>query len=305
MRPEQEPPDPVDLVVVGHATRDLRPEGGWRLGGTAVFAALAATRLGLRAAIVTAGPPDVLAALAKAAPDIPVAAVPSPEATVFENRYDPAGRRQQYLHSCAAPLDLSTVPASWREAPLALLAPVAQEVDPALASAFPAARVAATPQGWLRRWNAAHLVHPADWQDAARVLPHLTALILSRDDVLPLATDDAPDPDEPARAAEERIAAWAQRVPFVIVTCGAGGADLLANGARERFRAFPVQEVDPTGAGDVFAAAFLCALLRTGDPRAAVRFANCAASFAVEAEGTAGIPTLAQVMARLEATSPR
>ncbi len=302
MQPEQEPPD---LLVVGHATRDLIPEGGWRLGGTVVFAALTAARLGLRVAIVTAGPPDVLAALATAAPDIPVAAIPSAEATVFENRYDHAGRRQQYLRSRATPLDPSAVPAAWRGAPLVLLAPVAQEVDLALASASPTARVAATPQGWLRRWDVLGLVHPTEWHDAERTLPHLTALIFSRDDVHLPAADDAPDEDESARAAEDRIAAWARRVPFVIVTCGAAGADLLANGARERFPAYPVQEVDPTGAGDVFAAAFLCSLLRTGDARAAVQFANCAASFAVEAEGTAGIPTLPQVMARLESSTPR
>jgi sugar/nucleoside kinase (ribokinase family) len=302
MQPEQVPPD---LVVVGHATRDLIPDGGWRLGGTVVFAALTAARLGLRVAIVTAGPPDVLAALAAAAPDVPIAGVPSTEATVFENRYDHAGRRWQYLRSRATPLDSSAVPAAWRGAPLVLLAPVAQEVDPTLAAAFPAARVAATPQGWLRRWNASNLVHPTEWRDAERVLTHLTALIFSRDDVYLPAPDDAPDAHEATRAAEERIASWAQRVPCVIVTCGAAGADLLADGTRERFPAFPVQEVDPTGAGDVFAAAFLCSLLRTGDARAAVGFANCAASFAVEAEGTAGIPTLQQVMARLDTSKPR
>ncbi|HEV2236263.1 MAG TPA: hypothetical protein VGR57_06330, partial [Ktedonobacterales bacterium] len=63
-----------DYLAIGHATRDLRADGGWRVGGTVVFAAAAAARLGLRAAIVTAAPPDVLEAVRRAAPDVAVAA---------------------------------------------------------------------------------------------------------------------------------------------------------------------------------------------------------------------------------------
>ena len=61
------------------------------------------------------------------------------------------------------------VPDAWRLAPLVLLAPLAGEVDPELAGAFPAARVAATPQGWLRQWDADGLVRPGPWPDAERI----------------------------------------------------------------------------------------------------------------------------------------
>src|SRR5262249_26113685 len=142
-------PGAPDLLVIGAATRDLVAGGGWRLGGTVVFAALTAVRLGLRAAIVTSGPPDVLAALTAAAPEVEVAAVPATEATTFENVYDGAGHRQQYLRGQAAPLTLAAVPAAWRAAPWVLLAPLAREVDSDLAAALAqrtGTRVAATPQ---------------------------------------------------------------------------------------------------------------------------------------------------------------
>ncbi len=139
---------PVDLVIVGHATRDLLPSGQWRVGGTVVYAAVTASRLGRRAAIVTSGPPDVLAALAEAAPGVAVAALPSMEATTFENQYDAAGGRRQYLRGQAISLVPSAVPRGWLGAPFVLLAPVAQEVDASLASAFPRGRLAATAQGW-------------------------------------------------------------------------------------------------------------------------------------------------------------
>src|SRR5579859_791004 len=177
------PEAPPDVLIIGHAARDLIP-GGWRLGGTVAFAALTAARLGLRSAVVTAAPADVLAALAAAAPGVPVAAITCDEATTFENLYDTAGNRRQYLRGRAAALHLHAIPDAWRQAPMVLLAPLAGEVDPALAGAFPTARVAATPQGWLRQWDADGLVRPGPWPEAERILPHLAALILSREDVL-------------------------------------------------------------------------------------------------------------------------
>jgi sugar/nucleoside kinase (ribokinase family) len=281
------PAERPDYLVIGHATRDLQPDGGWRVGGTVIFAAAAAARLGLRAAIVTAAPPDVLDAVRRAAPAVAVAALATPLATAFENRYLPDGRRQ-YLHGRAPALGLDAVPEDWRACPIVHLAPVAQEVDAALAAAFPGALLGATPQGWLRAWDDTGLVRPADWRDRDRVLPHLRALVLSQDDV---AKD--------AATAEAAIAEWARRVPVVVVTRGAAGADLLEGDRRTGVPAFATGEVDPTGAGDVFAAALFVALAEGQAPAAAVRFANAAASFVVEQPGVAGMPTRERILARL------
>jgi sugar/nucleoside kinase (ribokinase family) len=58
-------------------------------------------------------------------------------------------------------------------------------------------------------------------------------------------------------------------------------------------------EVDPTGAGDVFAGAFLWHLHQSGgDWKAAADWANCVASFVVEKRGVAGVPKLAEVEKR-------
>jgi sugar/nucleoside kinase (ribokinase family) len=72
-------------------------------------------------------------------------------------------------------------------------------------------------------------------------------------------------------------------------------------GLRAGILAFTVKEVDPTGAGDVFAAAFLIEYNLTGDPRHSTAFACCAASFAVERPGLTGIPDRAAVENRLAA----
>jgi 1D-myo-inositol 3-kinase len=298
---EAAPADVPDVLLVGPATRDLLPDGGWRLGGTVTFAALTAHRLGYRPAVVTAAPEEVASALRDLLPGVSLAVVPSAQATTFENVYE-HGVRRQHLRGRAATLTLADVPGAWRSAPLVLLAPLADDVDPTLASAFPKALVAATPQGWLRRWDDSGAVTPSPLAAPDILLPSLGALILSRDDLLP-----APGADMPATAsvsatpeeADTQIAAWARVVPLVAVTRGRDGAALYRDGgALEAFPGYPVEEVDPTGAGDVFAAAFLCHLRTTGDPRVAADFANRVAALSIEHPGATGIPTRNQVVAR-------
>jgi sugar/nucleoside kinase (ribokinase family) len=89
------------------------------------------------------------------------------------------------------------------------------------------------------------------------------------------------------------------RVPLLVATDGRHGATLFQHGVAESFPAYPTIEVDPTGAGDVFATAFLVQLHRHGDPRKAVDFANCVASLSIEQQGTTGIPTLEEVQKKL------
>lgn len=273
-----------DFLAIGHITRDLLPDGSWRLGGAVTYAALTAARLGLRPAIVTSGPPDVLAALDAVLPDISLSIVPSVEATTFENIYTVQGR-QQFLHGRAAPLMLSAVPGTWRDAPIVLLGPVAQEIDASIVGGFPNSLVAATPQGWLRQWDADGVVTPSSLANAGMLLPHLRALILSPEDIGALA--------------DTVIGEWARIVPLIAVTCSRDGAYAWENGARsDVFAGYPAHEVDPTGAGDVFAAAFLCELHETGDAARAIDFANQVAACSVEAVGGEGIPTREMVAAR-------
>lgn len=303
----------MDLLLIGPATRDLLREGGWRLGGTVLYAALAATRLGLRVGVLTCGPADVVAALRAALPEAQVAARPCQQVTTYENVYDASGARHQYLRARGGVLGAEDVPPAWREAGHVLLAPLAQDVDPTIIQAFPArTRLAATAQGWLRQWDAAGLVSPGVWTDSATVLPRIAALILSDEDLLGGASAQT----QQARAAAEaddrlegdaQLLAWRASGARVVVTQGERGASLFTRTGREHFPALAVRAVDPTGAGDVFAAALLRAWWwgdvvggdAHGDLGAALRFANAAASFAVERVGTAGIPRYDDVLARL------
>lgn len=283
-----------DLLAIGHVTRDLQANGTFSLGGTVTFAALTAARLGLATAIVTSADPQTLLELPHSLPGIGLAARPATTPTTFVNLYA-NGSRTQYLRSRAEPLQLDDLPPAWLAAPIVLFGPLANEMTPAFVEGYPrrpATIVAATPQGWLRRWDADGRVWPAQWPDAEKLLSLLDVLVLSIDDVLAYIPAGAD-------ALDRLFRKWSGKAPLVIATAGKQGATLYQHGAFERFPAYPVAEVDPTGAGDVFAAAFLTYYYRHREAGEAVNFANCAASFAIEQPGSHGIPTLAMVEERL------
>ena len=163
-----------------------------------------------------------------------------------------------------------------------MLGPLAREIDYQLANCFPNSVVIASIQGWLRQWDGDGRVSPADWH-GDEVLPYVDAAILSRDDIEDHAVLDK----------------WKDMTRVLIFTRGADGAEVHFNGSWHHVDAFTVQEVDPTGAGDVFATAYIMRFKETDDPLEAARFASCAASFCVEAKGIDGIPTRDEIEARL------
>jgi sugar/nucleoside kinase (ribokinase family) len=282
-----------EFLAIGHVTRDLRSDGTFSPGGTVTFAALTAYRLGLAAGIITRADPELSTLLPTLLPAISLHVLPSMQTTTFANQYKD-GFRTQYLYARAEQLQLTDVPETWRSVPIVLFGPLAQEIVPEFVALFPrrpGAIIAATPQGWLRRWDAAGRVSPTPWQTADQVLPLLDVLILSHDDLLPFS-------DGSRSEADAILAAWSSRVSLLVATDGRHGATLFRQGRTRRFPAYPAHEVDPTGAGDVFAAAFLTSLYQHGDPEQAVDFANCIASFSIEQPGIQGIPTLDMVRQR-------
>jgi sugar/nucleoside kinase (ribokinase family) len=60
----------------------------------------------------------------------------------------------------------------------------------------------------------------------------------------------------------------------VLVTLGGGGAVVYADGLAEHIPTFPLQAVDPTGAGDSWTAAYLTYRRRRHSPVSAARLAN-------------------------------
>jgi sugar/nucleoside kinase (ribokinase family) len=262
-----------DYLVLGHLCLDQTPSGP-ALGGTAAYAALTARALGRRPAIVTSAGDDLdLTPL----DGTPIKRVPSARSTTFRNEY--AGDvRRQHLLARAATLETTSVPAEWRGSAIVHLAPVAGEFPLSLHAIFADSDlVGLTPQGWMRTWDDDGLVGYASWTPALPEIERVDVVIVGVEDV---------GGDE---AELERLASACR---LLVATEGPRGARVYWNRDVRRFPSPPADPLDPTGAGDIFAASFFIRFHQTRDPWEAARFANMLASTSVSRRGLAGVPTL-------------
>lgn len=276
---------PPHVLVIGHITHDVStvPNRGYSYGGTATFGSVGAHRMGYATGLVTATNDDPLTIEALAG--VAIHAVTAAETTTFENVYTAAGR-VQYVRAVAPALAPEDIPATWRHAPVVLLGSVAGEIPRAILESLPTqSTVGATLQGWLRTWDeATGRVRPIEWREADAFLDRLDVVVFSPEDV---GNDTG------------QVRRYASRAHLAVVTENRAGCTVWHHGRRTSYPAFEANEVEPTGAGDVFAVAFITMYRETNDIDEAARFANCTASFVVEGSGVSAIPTRAQVDERL------
>jgi sugar/nucleoside kinase (ribokinase family) len=274
-------------LVIGHIVADILPDGSAVLGGTALYSALTAARLGWRVGVLTRGAYGLtvdgvaIPSLDEFAGELAIINQDAETPTIFVNEYH-AGRRTQTIRRWAGPIDLRGLPPHWRNARVIHLGPVAQEIDPRQTGGLTPAFFGATPQGWMREWPRAtgghvtliHLRLPAE------LLARLDAVVVSDEEI------------HLAREVVERVGA--RRLG--VVTLGDQGARIIYGGERAELPEFPIKTVDLTGAGDVFAAAFF---IRASDRAASAvtagRFANAVAALSLRGVGPSSVPTLAEV----------
>ncbi len=277
----------IDLLAVGHVARDEFPDAEWRLGGTALYAAVAAARLGRRVALVTRAGPGERDALERRCRDegIELHALASPVTTTFAFRYDDAGKRHLTLRARAKIIGRDDVAGRLRVAPRAVVyASIAHELAPSLFGAITATASVLVAQGYLRGWESDGRVVPREWTESAAMLAAVGTAVVSEDD---LAGD---------LSLAER---WSFTTP-VVVTLAERGARVYERGAARDVPGFAADRVvDPTGAGDAFATGLALALADGRSLDESARYANAVASFAVEGLGTEGLGDRARVEARL------
>lgn len=271
---------PIDYLLIGHITADLLPDGGRIAGGTVSYAARTAHAFGLRVGVLTSAASDepLLTALS---PYAEVISLPAETTTTYENIYTAAGRKQ-YVRGVAAPITVDDLPETWRNAPLVHFAPIAGEAqDATLLSVFPPSTTRLlTLQGWLRRWDTDGLVQFRPWFDAA-LLRLLDVVVFSEEDVT---------------AAPDMIAQIAEIVPELFVTQAERGGLYYHVGAASRYSTPQVEVLEPTGAGDVFAAALLATYPRTRNWQDAAQIAAALAAVSVTRHGLEGAPTREEVL---------
>jgi len=272
----------VPFLAIGHTARDEFPDGRWRLGGSALYGAATAAKLGADVTLVTrAGPAerDALETLCQEL-GIDLRLLASDVTTTFGFTYDAAGHRTLHLRARAAPITRSDVGRRVRAPRAVLLASIAAELDRSLFAPWSGAKRVLAAQGLLRSFAADGAVIPSPWAEYADLLPKVDAVVVSEED-----------------RADAR--AWMPHAA-VVVTQAERGSDVHRPAGKSHVPAFAVAEViDQTGAGDAFAAGLALGLAEGLPLIEAATFASAAASFAVEGLGMSRLADRSRVWKRM------
>ena len=256
---------------------DRTATGAWAPGGPSLYTAVAAARLGASVALLTRVTPGYDRSVFDGLQVLEVAAASVPR---YANSYGQHGGRTQVLLDEGEPLDLT---APFRDScDATILAPAFHEIR---LIGRPSGLLAVALQGALRSRAADGAVTPG-----LNALERTERFLAA--DYLALSFEDTPHADSFACQVS-------RSGPAVIVTRGADGAELFHAGRRRAITAVRAAQVDPTGAGDCFLAAFVVRLIETGDEREAGRFAAAAGALAVEGSGVGAIPSRTMIEARL------
>ncbi|HEV3055691.1 MAG TPA: PfkB family carbohydrate kinase [Solirubrobacteraceae bacterium] len=265
-----------DYIVLGHITVDVRAADGRRTpGGSALYSGLQAARLGMRTQIITAGHRSELGPLlAPYRDEFDIVIQPRPHTTTFVTSGIGEIRRQQRLMWAGELADPGEL-----DAAIVHVAPVARETGPLRAA--DTSFVGVTPQGLVREWSAGG--DPFYVALDSRQLPErCDAIVL---DVIE------------HEFAAATVSTLVRAGVLVAVTAADDGVELLLGERSVALPALPVDVVEDLGAGDVFAAAFFCALREGAGPIDAANFGQSAACLRLAGAGPAAVATRAAIEA--------
>ena len=236
------------LGVVGSLSLDFVGGGPPRPGGAVLYAAQALALRDVPAKILAKAAPNHQVRV----PGLDVEWLPAAATTAFSFSYVGDARRMTVVH----------VGDPWRPEDVEgrLVGVEWLHIGGLLRSDFPADTIAALAPGRRLSLDGQGLVRrgfPGPLQLDADVDP----AILRRAQILTLSEEEADvlgDVD----------------VPEVVITLGSRGSLLRASGEEHRVEIQAVPNIDPTGAGDAFAAGYLAARSTGSDPLSAARSAS-------------------------------
>ncbi len=276
----------MKTLVVGHVTHD-RYEEGFVAGGCALYGALVHQRLADEVHLVTAVGEDFVCDEAIESLDRTITR--RGETTVFTNLYPEEGPRVQLLDAQGKEVEPRGVPEAWLEADLVHLAPVLGEVDlKKWKEAVGDGLLAINIQGWIKVGepgdSGSRRVIQKPWEVSGEQLQGVDIACLSEEDII---------------GQGDLLERLVKNVPIVALTLGGRGSRIYVNGwTAEEVGIYPTEVVDPTGAGDVFAATFCNAVVSGVGFRKAARLASAAASIIIEDIGPGAMDRLNEMEER-------
>ncbi len=278
------------VTLIGHVCIDIIRMPGTparqQPGGGVYYAGMALRALGMPVEIITRCAPcdevELVAPLHQAGASVTVLA--SPHSTGFVNSYGPGvDDRTQQITSLADPFTIDAMPSIATRA--IYFGPLTNnEIPAALIKHIAGQRqhlIALDAQGFVRRVEH-QSIQAANWTEKSQILPLVD--ILHADIAEAAILTGTTHPEIAARRLCE------MGVKHALVTLGGEGSALCHNGELLRLPAWrptgrPWHEIDSTGCGDTFLAAYLYARMHGQKFADAGRFASVATAHKLSAFG--------------------
>jgi hypothetical protein len=262
--------------VAGHVTHD-RYGADITAGGSALYAAKTFEALGCEVAVATAFGASFRFGDLLAGFECFVSR--SRDTTTFENTYPDDGPRLMLVEHPAATVRPDGLTEAWRAPDILFLAPVIGEVplEAWLASTEPE-KVGLGLQGFLKQEGPSHnsrgaaTLAPRHFNPSLGLLERVSAVFLSREDI-------------DGYADKGLLPLLIGATPLVAVTEGQRGATIYHREGAHHVGVRTTEALDPTGAGDTFAAGMLFGMAIGLSVEEAARLGAAAASVVVEARG--------------------
>jgi hypothetical protein len=187
------------------------------------------------------------------------------------------------VQALAPPVEPGQLPRDWQNPDVLFLGPVLNEVDiPAWKRTTRARLVALGVQGFLREagqddGSGTKGVRPRLWNPDEEELKGVDVACLSDEDLIGQA---------------DLLDRLCDLVPVVALTRERKGCDIITAENKVWVGIHPARQVDPTGAGDTFAAGFLLGLACGQSPGEAARLGSACASIVIEGLAGENIPRM-------------
>jgi len=255
------------------------------LSGCSTNACLAVAKLGEAACLVGCVGADYAGRLKDdlARWDVRLCAHESPQTGGFSLIYDDRGDRQLDVLGVAAPIPVSSPGDHWGESDFVLLGPILGEVQPELARAIRAqtpAPILLDPQGLLREIRHGSVTHVLT--EAYRQTASVATIVKANE--VETYTITGYWPREAPEAAVRALLATGGTI--AVATLADAGSLIYDGQWLYEIPAYATEAIDPTGAGDTYAAGFMVQYLETPDDLLQVGcFASAVASIMVEQVG--------------------
>ncbi|MBW1872707.1 MAG: sugar kinase, partial [Deltaproteobacteria bacterium] len=213
--------------------------------------------------------------------------------TVFTNLYPESGARIQYVDAVAGSIDPELLPGEWRNPDVIFIGPVICETDLEDWKTTSGARlIAIGVQGFVRgvadqsdQANGALRVVPRKWSPDRAMLNGVDIVFLSEEDL---------------EGQGNLLQLLCDSIPIVALTRERKGCDIIERGKKTWVGIHPAREVDPTGAGDTFAAGFLFALAQGKNPIESAKLGAAAASIIIEGRSGENFSKLSEAFERAD-----